>query len=100
MIEARHPDDEPTPTVRELYERKDGSAEAVDYDKDGRPTRFRLLPQGHELLNGIMRRNAERALERGSAQRDAYEAVRRAAMPVAEKRKGASRGRKSTFTEA
>lgn len=105
MIEPRHEDDEPTPTVRELWARKDGSVEAVDFNKDGEPTRFRLLPKGHELLNGIMRRNAERALARGAGAlvRDARQAVRERAVPTREeaaKEKGKSRGRKSTFTEA
>lgn len=102
VIDPSHPDDEPTPTVRELWAMKNGTVEAVDYDKEGRPTRFRLLPAGHALLNGIMRRNAERALARGvgATHREAVEAMRRARMPVADKKKGKSNGRKSAWTEA
>lgn len=101
MIEPTHEGDEPTPTVRELWARKDGSAEAVDFNKDGEPTRFHLTLKGHALLNGIMRRNAERALARGAGAlaRDAQQAVRGRPMPDTTK-KGTSRGRKSTFTEA
>lgn len=104
MIQPKHEDDEPTPTVHELWARKDGSAEAVDFTAKGEPTRFRLLPKGHELLNGIMCRNAERALARGAGAlvREGWQAIRDREVPTPEeaaKRKAKSGGRKSTFTE-
>lgn len=70
MIEHIHPDGEPTPTVRELYERKDGSAEAVDWVRPNKtspavPTKFRLLPKGQQLITEIAQRNAAATLARG-----------------------------------
>ena len=80
MIEHRHPDGEPTPTVRELYERKDGSAEVVDWvtPKGGKPvpTKFRLLPKGQAIIGEIMRRNAAATLARGTAREEANATVR------------------------
>lgn len=71
MIEHIHPDGEPTPTVRELYERKDGSAEAIAWSNEkGKtpvPTKFRLLPKGQAAISEVMRRNAAGTLARGGA---------------------------------
>jgi len=72
VIEHIHPDGEPTPTVRELYERKDGSAEATVWvtPKGGEtpvPTKFRLLPKGQAIITGIAQRNAAATLARNSA---------------------------------
>lgn len=92
MIEPLHPDNEPTPTIRELYERKDGTAEAVEFTKDMKPTIFRLTDKGFALLAGIARRNAAATLARGSAREETYTAVRRS------KKKGEGNGRKGAFT--
>ncbi|QNJ55546.1 hypothetical protein SEA_PHINKY_54 [Microbacterium phage Phinky] len=75
MIEHIHPDGEPTPTVRELYERKDGSAEATDWVKPNKtspavPTKFRLLPKGQAIISAIARRNAAATLARGGQSRE------------------------------
>lgn len=83
MIEHHHPDGEPTPTVRELYERKDGSAEATDWVKPNKtspavPTRFRLLPKGQAVISEIQRRNAAATLARGTARQEAGAALRAA----------------------
>lgn len=83
MIPHAHPDGEPTPTVRELYERKDGSAEVVDWvtPKGGKPvpTRFRLLPKGQAIISEIMRRNVAASLARGTVSEEAGAALRASA---------------------
>ena len=81
MIEHIHPDGEPTPTVRELFERKDGSAEAVAWsnDKIPVPTKFRLLPKGQAVISEIMRRNAAATLARGTVSEEAGAAMRASA---------------------
>lgn len=53
------PDLEPVPTVRQLAEMNEGYAVAIDWDKDGKPTKWRLLEGGTKLLGQIMARNAE-----------------------------------------
>lgn len=75
MIQPMHTDDEPTPTIRELYERKDGSAEAVEFNMKMEPTVFRLTAKGNQILAGIMKRNAEASIARGSTKQEAAEAV-------------------------
>lgn len=83
MIEHAHPDGEPTPTVRELYERKDGSAEVVDWvtPKGGKPTptRFRLTPKGQAIISEIMRRNVAASMARGTVNEEAGAAMRASA---------------------
>ena len=77
MLEPLHPDNEPIPTVLELYERKDGSAEATAFDKKMRPTAFRLLPKGQDVISEIMRRNAAATKARGSLRWEESESMRR-----------------------
>ena len=84
MIEHDHPEGEPTPTVLELYERKDGSAEAVSWatpkgSKVSVPTRFQLLPRGQKIISDIARRNAMMTELRGTAREEGVAAVIRAA---------------------
>lgn len=72
MIEHIHPEGEPTPTVRELYERKDGSAEVATWTSGtkttpGVPSTYRLLPKGWAVLGAIAARNAAGTLARNSA---------------------------------
>ncbi|QED11863.1 hypothetical protein SEA_MASHLEY_46 [Microbacterium phage Mashley] len=98
MIEHHHPDGEPTPTVRELYERRDGSAEAIDWVKPSKtapavPTRFRLLPKGQAVISEIQHRNAAATLARGTAREEAAAAVR-----AARERGGSEDGGKSKST--
>lgn len=70
MIPHIHPDGEPTPTARELYEMKDGLAEAVDFNRNMEPTRFRLTDKGHAHLGEIMRWNAMDTLDRGTSREE------------------------------
>lgn len=91
MIEHVHPDGEPTPTVRDLYEMKDGLAEAVAFDKDLKPTRFRVTDKGHALLGEIMKRNAEGSIARGTVYQEGGASVVRA-------REGETNGKKSSWT--
>lgn len=98
MIPHVHPDGEPTPTLLELHERKDGSVEVVDYNKDLKPTKFRLTEKGHRLLGEIMRRNALASRARGTTEEEGVEIVRRMAKTPETERKGS--GRKGTWTEA
>lgn len=103
MIQHIHPDGEPTPTVQELYERKDGSAEAVTWSADKKPvpTKFRLLPKGQALLGEIMRRNAAGTLARGTAAQEATDRLIQARNERNEtEKKGKSNGRKSSWTAA
>lgn len=95
MIEHIHPDGEPTPTVRDLYERRDGSAEAIDWNKDGVPTKFRLTDRGYATISVVMRRNAAASLARGTENEEAIARLKRAASE-----KGKSNGRKSAWTPA
>lgn len=72
MIEHIHPEGEPTPTVRELYERKDGSAEVATWTAGtkttpGVPSTYRLLPKGQAVLSAIAARNAAGTVARNSA---------------------------------
>lgn len=110
MIEHIHPDGEPTPTVAELYERRDGSAEVAQWtagSKDGKtppkPAVYLLTAKGYAVLGEIMRRNAAATLARGTARTEAVESVRRFARSAEQEqerktRKGKSSGRKSTWT--
>lgn len=98
MIEHIHPLGEPTPTVAELYERRDGSAEvnvwtAGSKTEPGKPSIYRLLPKGQAVISEIARRNAAATLARGSA---ADEGV--AAMIEARKKGGEGDGSKSKPT--
>jgi len=91
MIEHIHPDGEPTPTVRELYEMKDGLAEAIAFDKDLKPTRFRLTDKGYAHLNAIMKRNAAATLSRGTVSQEGGASVVRSM-------EGETNGKKSSWT--
>jgi hypothetical protein len=80
VIEHIHPEGEPTPTIQELYERRDGSAEVAKWtagSKTGppKPSVYRLTGKGHALLGEIMRRNAAGTLERGTAAAEAGAAL-------------------------
>lgn len=77
MIDGATPDYRPTPTIRELYEMKDGYAEAVTFSKALEPTSFRLTPKGHAYLAAIMRQNAEGAIARRSGPADAVSAMKK-----------------------
>jgi len=57
--------DVPVPTVRELAERNDGSAVAIDWDGQGKATRWRLLEKGRKILADAMHHNAQAAIARG-----------------------------------
>lgn len=89
-IEHIHPEGEPVPTVRELADMKLGLAFATDWDKDGKPTRFRLTTDGYDYLGEIMRRNAEGTLARGSAGAEGIASMQRS------REEGGKDGRKST----
>lgn len=83
MIEHHHPDGEPTPTVPELYERRDGSAEVATWTAGtkttpGKPSTYRLLPKGQAVISEIQHRNAAATLARGTAHEEAAAAVRAA----------------------
>ncbi|MGO1566476.1 MAG: hypothetical protein ACTHXC_00500 [Brachybacterium sp.] len=98
MIEHIHPDGLPTPTVRELYDMKNGYAEATAFDKKMNPTAFRLLPKGSALLAEIMHQNAAGTLERGSATWEATQSIIKARKArAAEERKS---GKKQAWTPA
>ena len=75
MIEHIHPEGEPTPTLRDLYERKDGSVEVVDWatpkGKPAYPSRFRLTEKGRQAIAEVLRRNAEATLARGTGNEEA-----------------------------
>lgn len=96
MIEHVHPEGEPTPTIREMYEMKEGLAEVVQRNKDGDPTVFRLTDKGNAHLGEIMRRNAAASIARGSADQEAVDAVRRAA----KERRGKGNGKKGSRAKA
>lgn len=101
MIEHVHPEGEPTPTVRELYERKDGSAEVATWTtgtktKPGVPSTYRLTDKGHRLLGEIMRRNAIGSFIRGSEREEGVESVKMASLTSGE---GKRSGRKD-WTES
>lgn len=62
----------PVPTIRELAERRDGSAEVTHWVNEGTqknprmvPSRFRLLDKGNAILRDAMRHNAQVRLARG-----------------------------------
>lgn len=96
MIDHIHPDGEPTPTVRELYEMKNGYAEAVTLDQKMNPTTFRLTEKGAAVLGEIMRGNAKATLARGTARAEGSASMKR----IAEQKKEIVKknGRKSTWT--
>lgn len=63
------------PTVAELAERKDGSAEVTAWVNDGtaknpkmRPSQWRLLDKGYAILGELMRANALEAIARGDGE--------------------------------
>lgn len=96
MIEHIHPHGEPVPTVAELYERRDGSAEVVTWvggtkTSPGKPGVYRLLPKGQAVISEIMARNAAGTIARGSASAEAV-----AAMVKAREQKGETDGTEST----
>jgi len=82
VIEHIHPDGEPVPTARELYERRDGTAEATKWvngekkTDPPRPVMFRITDKGHALIGEIMRRNAKATLARGTAAAEAGARIR------------------------
>lgn len=95
MIEHIHPLGEPTPTVAELYERRDGSAEvnvwtAGSKTEPGKPSIYRLLPKGQAVITAIAQRNAAGTLARGSAADEAG-----AALVKAQTEGGSENGSKS-----
>ncbi len=101
MIEHIHPEGEPTPTVAELYERRDGSAEVAKWTEGSKterpkPSVYRLTDKGCAVLGEIMRRNAAASLARGTVGEEGVESVKRAAGRT--DGKGKSNGRKSTWT--
>jgi hypothetical protein len=55
----------PIPTVRELAAR--GLAHAVDWTREGVPTRWRVTEEGHALLGRLMRENGLEAQINGTA---------------------------------
>lgn len=75
VIEHIHPEGEPTPTLRDLYDRKDGSVEVVEWSqpkgKPAQPSKFRLTAKGHQVLGEIMARNAAATLQRGTGKEEA-----------------------------
>lgn len=81
MIEHIHPEGEPTPTLRDLYERKDGSVEVVDWaqpkGKPAYPSKFRLLEKGRQAIAEVMKRNAAGTIARGSANEEAVQRLLR-----------------------
>lgn len=79
MIPHIRPDGLPTPTVRELYERKEGLAEAVEFNKRMEPTVFRLTDKGWALLGEIMRTNAQETLARHGGPEEAVARMKRKA---------------------
>ena len=89
MIDHIHPEGEPTPTLRDLYERKDGSVEVVDWatpkGKPAYPSRFRLLEKGRQAIAEVMQRNAAASLARGTQNEEAVMQMVRARE---ERRKG------------
>lgn len=96
MIEHIHPEGEPTPTLRDLYDRKDGSVEVVDWStpkgaKMPQPSKYRLTDKGNRVLGDIMRRNAAATEARGTLQEEGAAILMRAA-----RLKGEKHGSKST----
>lgn len=81
MIEHIHPEGEPTPTLRDLYERKDGSVEVVDWaqpkGKPAYPSKFRLTDKGQQVITEVMRRNAAGTIARGTANEEAVQRLLR-----------------------
>ena len=79
MIEHIHPEGERTPTLRDLYERRDGSVEVVDWatpkGQKPYPSKFRLLEKGRQAIADVMRRNAEASMARGTANEEAVQAM-------------------------
>ncbi len=55
----------PVPTVPELAKMGAEFAEAIDWTKDGKATKWRVHPAGHRLMGEAMRQNAEEAVARG-----------------------------------
>lgn len=51
------------PTVAELVHR--GLAHPTNWTADGKPTRYRITPDGHALLGRLMRENGLEAQMRG-----------------------------------
>lgn len=109
MIPHVHPEGEPTPTVAELYERRDGSAEVAKWTEGSKteppkPAIYRLTDKGYAILGEIMRRNAAASIARGTANWEANESLRRANLTdeqkaaKATKGKGKSNGRKGAWT--
>lgn len=58
-------DEVPVPTIRELAERNDGSATAIEWTGDGKASRWVLHEKGRKILADAMHRNALAAIARG-----------------------------------
>lgn len=104
MIEHGHPDGEPTPTVSELYERRDGSAEVAKWTEGSKtdppkPSVYRLTDKGYAILGDIMRRNGAASVSRGSQREEAVNAIKtQAANRGNEPKSRKSSGRKGVWT--
>lgn len=69
MLYSAHPDDEPVPTSLELVKMGAKYAVVVEWSgatktKPGKPSKIRIMEEGHRLLGDTMRRNALAAIER------------------------------------
>ncbi|WNN94074.1 hypothetical protein SEA_FREGLEY_48 [Microbacterium phage Fregley] len=104
MIPHINPAGEPTPTVEELYELRDGYAEVAKWTEGSKteppkPAVYRLTDKGHALLGEIMQRNAAATLARGSGATDAVDSmkkfVRSAKQQEVKDKKGKGNGSKS-----
>lgn len=94
MIKHIHPEGEPTPTLMDLYERRDGSVEVVEWTsakKDPKPSKFRVTDKGHRVLGEILRRNAIGSYIRGTEREEGIASVRHAAENRPEEKKTSSR---------
>lgn len=107
MIDHIHPEGEPTPTVAELYERRDGSAEVAKWTEGSKteppkPAIYRLTDKGYAVLGEIMRRNAQATLARGTGNVEAVEAMKKFTrsekQETTKTKKGGSRGSKGAWT--
>ncbi|QKO02799.1 hypothetical protein SEA_KELCOLE_46 [Microbacterium phage Kelcole] len=104
LIPHINPAGEPTPTVAELYELRDGYAEVAKWTEGSKteppkPAVYRLTDKGHALLGEIMQRNAAATLSRGSGATDAVDSmkkfVRSAKQQEVKDKKGKGNGSKS-----
>lgn len=102
MIEHIHPEGEPTPTLYDLYQRREGLVEVVTWSSDKKnplPTKYRVTDKGHRYLGEIMRRNALGSYIRGTAEEEAVEALKKVADEPAPEKK-TTKSRKANWTES